>query len=236
MIRLSTASMVARTLSRESELRGLSQLVGRGDVCLDIGAAYGMYTFPLARLVGRTGQVHSFEPLRLPYQILESVRQATGANHVIATNAALGPSNGRQKLRLPYRFGLLPNHGWAHLQTGLKGPGKSAGKTLEVPVYTIDHVCETRKIPWVNFMKVDVEGFESAVLKGGLNTIERHRPSLLLEIEDRHLEKYGMVAGDVTEPLLTMGYRMYIWGLGRWRETNVISPRRRNYLFSSRLL
>ncbi|MFG3436102.1 FkbM family methyltransferase [Nonomuraea sp. NPDC047897] len=234
MLRLSMADMVARALSRESELRGLSQLVGNGDVCLDIGAAYGMYTFPLARLVGRTGQVHSFEPLRLPYQILESARRATRADQVIATNAALGPANGRQKLRLPYRFGLLPNHGWAHLQTGLRGPDKSAGKTLEVPVHSIDHICETRELSRVTFMKVDVEGFESAVLKGGLNTIERHRPSLLLEIEDRHLKKYGMVASDVTEPLLTLGYRMYTWQRDRWLKTDEISVRRRNYLFSSR--
>ncbi|MFI6741761.1 FkbM family methyltransferase [Nonomuraea sp. NPDC050451] len=203
---------------------------------MDIGAAYGMYTFPLARLVGRTGQVHSFEPLHLPYTILESARRATGADHVITTNAALGPSNGRQKLRLPYRFGFLPNHGWAHLQTGLKGSGNSAGKTLEVPVYSIDHVCDTRQISHVDFMKVDVEGFESAVLKGGLNTIERHRPKLLLEIEDRHLEKYGMVAGDVAEPLLELGYRMYAWRRDRWQETDEISPRRRNYLFSSHTL
>jgi FkbM family methyltransferase len=234
MIRLSTAAMVARTLSRESELRGLSQLVGRGDVCLDIGAAYGMYTFPLARLVRHTGRVHSFEPLRLPYQILESARQAAGARHVITTNAALGPANGRQRLCLPYRFGL-PNHGWAHLQVGLKRAGDSGGKTLEVPVYTIDHVCETRRIPWVDFMKVDVEGFESAVLEGGRRTIERHRPNLLLEIEDRHLDKYGMSAADVTEPLLRMGYRMYIWRRGRWQRTDAIDHRRRNYLFSSRL-
>ncbi|GAA3713132.1 FkbM family methyltransferase [Nonomuraea antimicrobica] len=236
MIRLSTAAMVARTLSRESELRGLAQLVGHGDVCLDIGAAYGMYTFPLARLVGRRGQVHSFEPLRVPYRILERARRAAGAGQVIATNAALGPRNGRQRLRLPYRFGLLPNHGWAHLLTDVKRPDESGGRTMEVPVYSIDHICETRRIPWVNFMKVDVEGFESAVLEGGLRTIERQRPALLLEIEDRHLDKYGLAADDVVEPLLGMGYRMHIWWRGRWQRTHEVAHRRRNYLFSTRHL
>ncbi|PZG56025.1 FkbM family methyltransferase [Spongiactinospora gelatinilytica] len=232
MLRLSMAAMVAHTLSRESELRGLAQLVRPGDICLDIGAAYGMYTFSLARLVGPTGQVHSFEPLRFPYQILESARRVAAAGHVITTNAALGPSNGRQRLCLPYRFGL-PNHGWAHLETGLKNPGD--GKILEVPVYSIDHICETRRLPFVTFMKVDVEGFESAVLTGGIRTIERHRPGLLLEIEERHLAKYGMTAADVAEPLLGMGYRMYIRWRGRWQKTNEVTGHRRNYLFSDRL-
>ncbi|MFI9557221.1 FkbM family methyltransferase [Nonomuraea endophytica] len=233
MIRLMTAALAARTLSREPELRGLSRLVGRGDVCLDVGAAYGMYTFPLARLVGRTGQVHSFEPLRLPYRILEEARRAAGAHHVITSNAALGAVSGRQTLRLPYRFGL-PVHGWAHLRAGVKDPHDRGGRTLDVPVYTIDQVCETRAIPWVDFMKVDVEGFEAVVLEGGMRTIERHRPSLLLEIEDRHLGRYGLAASDVAEPLLRMGYRMYVWR-GGWQESTEITRRRRNYLFSRRL-
>lgn len=235
MIRLTAAAMLARASSREFELRGLARLVGRGGVCFDIGAAYGMYTFPLARLVGRTGQVHSFEPLSLPYRILEAGQRASGAHHVVVTNAALGPLNGRQKLTLPYRFGL-PNHGWAHLQTGLKHPeGASPSRTLEVPVYSVDHVCEVRRIPRVDFMKVDVEGFEAAVLQGAERTIERHRPSLLLEIEDRHLDKYGMTSCEVTKPLRARGYRMYVWRGGRWSETDEVSKRRRNYLFSDRL-
>ena len=54
--RLALAAASLRAAARlrmvEPEIRGLHHLVRAGDVCFDVGAAYGMYTFPLAQLVG----------------------------------------------------------------------------------------------------------------------------------------------------------------------------------------
>ncbi|TDD24494.1 FkbM family methyltransferase [Nonomuraea diastatica] len=236
MIRLTTAAGALRAGARvslsEPELLGLAGFVRPGAVCFDVGAAYGMYTFPLARLAGQTGQVHSFEPLPVPYRILEAGRRAVGARNVQVTNAALGSSAGWQWLNLPYRFGL-PIHGWAHLQEGLKHPGRfAATRTLEVPVYTVDLVCELREVSRVDFMKLDVEGFEPEVLKGAERTIERHRPALLMEIEDRHLGKYGRTSADVAGWLAERGYRMHVWRGRRWCRTDAVSTARRNHLFT----
>ncbi|MBB5774259.1 FkbM family methyltransferase [Nonomuraea jabiensis] len=217
----------------EPELLGLAEHVRPGAVCFDIGAAYGMYTYPLARLAGPAGQVHSFEPLPVPYRILEAGWRAIGARNVRVTNAALSSSTGYQRLRLPYRFGL-PIHGWAHLEEGLKHPGSSAAaRIVEVPVYTVDRVCELRELPRVDFIKMDVEGYEAEVLKGAEWTIEQHRPALLLEIEDRHLGKYGRDSAEVAGSLLARGYRMHVWHRGRWNRADRVSTRWRNYLFVS---
>ncbi|WP_166427514.1 FkbM family methyltransferase [Nonomuraea mesophila] len=156
-----------------------------------------------------------------------------GAHNVQVTNAALGSSSGWQRLNLPYRFGL-PIHGWAHLQEGLKHPGRfTATRTLEVPVYTVDLVCELRAISRVDFIKMDVEGFEPEVLKGAERTIERHRPTLLMEIEDRHLGKYGRTPADVAEWLAERGYRMHVRRGRRWSRTDAVGAARRNYLFTA---
>lgn len=223
----------ARVALSEPELLGLAEFVRPGAVCFDIGAAYGMYTYPLARLAGPGGQVHSFEPLPVPYRLLEAGVRASGARNVRVTNTAIGSFTGWSRLRLPYRFGL-PVHGWAHPQEGLKHPGRfAAGKTLEVAMHTVDGVCELREIPRVDFMKVDVEGFEPGVLEGAAWTIEQHRPALLLEIEERHLGKYGRTAAEVAGPLVERGYRMHVWRGGRWSRTDEVSVRWRNYLFRS---
>ncbi|WP_223167830.1 FkbM family methyltransferase [Nonomuraea sp. SYSU D8015] len=237
MIRVGAAATVLRAGARmslsEPELLGLAGLVRPGAVCFDVGAAYGMYTYPLARLAGPAGQVHSFEPLPVPYRILEAGWRVSGARNVRVTNAALGSSTGYQRLRLPYRWGL-PIHGWAHLQEGLKRPGRfAAARTLEVPVYTVDRVCELREISRVDFIKLDVEGYEAEVLKGAEWTIEQHRPALLLEIEDRHLGKYGRTSAEVADSLIERGYRMHVWRGRRWTRTDLITTRRRNYLFTA---
>ncbi|RVX41117.1 FkbM family methyltransferase [Nonomuraea polychroma] len=237
MIRLTVAAALLRagaTVSlSEPELLGLSTFVRPGAVCFDIGAAYGMYTYPLAHLVGRTGQVHSFEPLPVPYRILQAGCRASGARNVQITNAALGASLGWRTLRLPYRFGL-PIHGWAHLEEGLKHPGRfAAAKKLEVPVYSVDRVCELREIARVDFIKVDVEGFEAKVLEGAKWTIEQHQPALLLEIEQRHLDKYGRTSTEVAGSLIERGYRMHVWKRRRWQRTDQVVARRRNYLFTA---
>ncbi|SEG91639.1 methyltransferase, FkbM family [Nonomuraea solani] len=232
MMRVRAADALLRTGARmslsEPELLGLAEFVRPGAVCFDIGAAYGMYTYPLARLAGPAGQVHGFEPLPVPYRILEAGLRAAGARNVRVTNAALGSSSGWERLVLPYRFGL-PIHGWAHLEKGLRRPG---GKTLEVAVHTVDGVCELRELSRVDFMKLDVEGAELDVLDGAAWTIEQHRPALLLEIEERHLGKYGRSAGEVAGSLLDRGYHMHVWHRGRWSRTKEVTTRRRNYLFA----
>ncbi|WP_157252254.1 FkbM family methyltransferase [Nonomuraea typhae] len=233
MITLTSAALLTAARGRlaEPELLGLRSLIRPGAVCFDIGAAYGMYTHPLARLAGPAGQVHSFEPLPVPYRVLAAGCGLAGAANVRLTNAAIGAETGWQRLRLPYRFGL-PIHGWAHLQEGMKHPGRFAGvRTLDVPVHTVDTICDLRGLTRVDFLKADVEGFEAEVLSGAARTIERHRPALLLEVEDRHLLKYGRTADDVTGPLRERGYRMHTWQGGRWIRAERVTTRRRNYLF-----
>ncbi|WP_431900806.1 FkbM family methyltransferase [Nonomuraea sp. bgisy101] len=219
----------------EPEILGLPQLIRAGDVCFDIGAAYGMYTYPLAALVGPAGQVHSFEPLPNPYRILAAGCRVAAAPRIRATNAALGPEPGAERMTLPFRFGL-PIHGWAHLRTGQQRAGRhvsfSSAKTLTVEVRGIDEYCAAAGIDRVAFMKVDVEGFEARVLEGAAEIIGRDRPSLLLEIEDRHLDKYGMRSEDLVEPLLKSGYLMYAWSRRGWARVRAVTTARRNYLFA----
>lgn len=237
--RLAGAGAVLRRLARwawfvEDELLGLSMVVGRGAVCLDVGAEFGVYTGALADLVGPRGAVHSFEPLAGPTRTLVAGVRALGCRNVWHHQVALGASEGHGAMSLPWRRGL-PVHGRAFLTTGARGVGPNrefaTSSPVAVEVTTIDAVCDRAAIERVDFIKADVEGAELAVLQGAVATLTAHRPALLLEIEARHLAKYGTHPADLVGWLTDRGYLMHTWNGGTWTKADAVTDEHRNYLF-----
>jgi FkbM family methyltransferase len=218
----------------EKELLGLAELVGPGDVCLDVGAEFGLYTHVLADLVGPTGTVHAFEPQRGAHRALQLGVRAAGLSWVGLHRLALGAAPGTACLSVPRRRGL-PVHGRAYLTAGARddGPNREfTGHRLEiVAVETVDAVVADLGLPRVRLVKADVEGAEGALLDGAATTLARHRPHLLLEVEDRHTRKYGVRAAELFERLTAQGYRARTWS-GGWRPVTGIVDTERNYLFS----
>ncbi|MFC4000038.1 FkbM family methyltransferase [Nocardiopsis sediminis] len=220
----------------ENEVAALGTLVRPGAVCIDIGAEYGLYTFAMADLAGPGGTVYAVEPLPGPARFLEAAIRALDAPSVHLVRRALAGRPGEGTLSLPVRRGL-PVHGRAYLTTGADGPGPNAEfhgeRLVATEVGTLDELVAERGIERVDVIKADVEGAELAVLDGGRATLTAHRPALLLEIEDRHLAKYGTGAAAVVTRLRGLGYRMSAWIAGRWQQVGEVREGHRNYLFTA---
>ncbi|RKT52438.1 FkbM family methyltransferase [Saccharothrix australiensis] len=218
----------------EPELNGLGEVVRPGDVCLDIGAALGLYTVSLSRLVGPQGTVHSVEPLVFAHPALSYLLRPREGRNIVRHSVALGTREGRDVMSVPVRHGL-PVTGRSFLTAGADGLGSNAefAEHLEVVVRTdtLDRFCAANGIDRLDFVKADVEGAELRVLEGGVETIERFRPKLLLEIEERHVLRFGYRAPDVVEWLAERGYRMHAWRRTGWQQVDRIRPDVRNYLF-----
>jgi FkbM family methyltransferase len=223
----------------EDEVAGLRPFVKPGAVCLDIGAEYGLYTWALSALSGPEGSVHIVEPLPGPVAWLRAAVSALGCHNVTVHKVALGARSQLGTMSLPRRR-LLPVHGRAYLTEGAKDPGPNTefARSRPVPtaVRTVDDLCHHMSLHRVDFIKADVEGAEAAVLAGARRILLRDRPSLLLEIEDRHLAKYGVRPAAVVEGLRELGYAMYRWHNGRWHPTPTVTVDVRNYLFTTRPL
>ena len=228
----SLVSLLARTSPwLEPELTGLTELVRPGDVCLDVGAAAGLYTLVLSDLVGPSGQVHSVEPLSFAHPVWSRVLGARDRPNVRRHTLALSAEQGRTALSVPIgRLGPVTGRSFLTWQTD--GVGSNAEfrdhADVLVPVDTLDHLCAgfTR----LDFVKIDVEGAELHVLQGGAHTIDTFKPSLLLEIEARHLTRYRYATEDVTRWLTSRGYTMHVWQHG-WQPTATVCAHARNYLF-----
>jgi FkbM family methyltransferase len=227
----------ARLGLAEPEVRGLPAIVRPGDDVFDVGAAYGMYTFPLAHIVGGAGRVHAFEPQSRQQRSLHRIRRMIHAAQVRLSQSVLGAEHGEHTMILPFKFGV-PIFGHAHVGEGTERamtPQATHTKRWKTPMHTVDSWCEAEKIGNVSFMKVDVEGFEPSVLAGATKTIDRFRPSLLLEIEDRHLGRYGRDANQFADEIRAKWpeYGMYTWLNNSWKPTDRVRLGVRNYLFAT---
>jgi len=238
--RLSLVTSALRALAPrasfvEDEVAGLAAVVKPGAICFDIGAEYGLYTYPLSRLAGPDGLVHSFEPLPGAARVLAAGIGAFGCRNVRRFAGAVSDRPGTGDLSMPRRCGL-PVHGRTFLTTGANGLGPNtefaSADLVRTRITTVDRVYDHFHLPRVDFMKVDVEGAEPKVIEGATKVITRHHPALLLEIEDRHLAKYDTSAADLTSHLVGLGYTMHWWQDDHWTPVDKVTEERRNYLFT----
>jgi FkbM family methyltransferase len=164
------AYSIWRSGYREVELDYLSRIVPRARQSVDVGANLGVYSRALSKL---TPIVHAFEPNRELAQLL----RRTLPRNVIVHEQALSSRTGCGTLRTPIVNGRRV-FGLASLEKHAAYPADQEA----VRVAKLDDVLDGD----VGFIKIDVEGHELRVLEGASSLIERCRPVLLIECEERH--------------------------------------------------
>ncbi|MFN3461014.1 MAG: FkbM family methyltransferase [Oceanibaculum sp.] len=186
----------------DPELSLLPVLCPAGSVALDIGANTGLYTHWLLR---RARLVVAVEPIpRLSQLLARRFAPAVRDGRLIVENCALGNQDGEATLYIP--------EGMEALSALHPLDGMSDIARVTVPVRRLDTLASIRNLP-IGFLKIDVEGFESAVIESGLDLLRRDRPTILVEAEERH--RPGAVAAlrGLLEPF---GYAGFFRRDGQW--------------------
>jgi len=154
------------------------KLVQPGDTVCDIGANIGIVTLLLSRLVGNAGRVFAFEPNPTCYDALTAAVARNRMTNVLPQLVALGSQTEERDLSIP-----ADNAGAASLR---ETAVRTAGKTTRVSVRTLDEFVQENGIESIQFMKLDVEGFESEVFRGSYGVLETLRPNaILFEMNER---------------------------------------------------
>jgi FkbM family methyltransferase len=161
----------------EAEFQLLPELVDSGKIAVDIGANKGVYTHRLAQLCR---DVQSFEPHPKMFPLLaRALPRNAHAHHV-----AVSDSNSTAELVIPsYNKAGFTNQGASLDQSKRSAP--FGFTTVAVQARTLDSYNFTD----VGFIKIDVEGFEAAVVRGALETVRREKPTLMIEIEEWHRKR-----------------------------------------------
>ena len=136
---------------------------------LDIGANVGVYALVAAAL--SDWQVVAFEPTPDIAEAAERIRDDNALCHKIE-ELALGPNKGEATL---YISALTDSS-----NSLLKGFRRSSS-SLPIQVDTIDNYCTSNALV-PRLVKIDTEATEPDVIRGGLNTIQQHRPWIICEV------------------------------------------------------
>jgi FkbM family methyltransferase len=174
-----------------------------GVVC-DVGGNIGTTTLSFAATVPQ-GRVHVFEPSR---EMLPILRRNLDLSQ--AANVTVHP------------FGLSDAPSRGHLQVAIDGnPGSAffvegAAAGDEIEVQRLDDVLAGA--PRLDFVKIDVEGYELRVLRGAEGTLRRLRPAVLFEVNEAALRRGGTSGAEVCAFLQGLGYRLHWLDRGRLRD------------------
>ena len=168
------------------------ELAVEGSVAIDVGANVGMFTVPLAMAVGTHGRVLAVEPS--PDNVRRLVRnlQLNALDNVEVHAVALADEEGEVLLRL----GADP----AFHSTATVVRARETFDSTLVRALTLDGVWQRAGEPQVSFLKVDTEGGELDVLRGGGDLLRACRPSILIEAKGTERPR------DLDACLVPLGY------------------------------
>jgi len=148
----------------------------------DVGANIGV-TAAILDAAAPRGRLYCFEPAPQNYPHLVATIEANGLVSCHPHQIALGASSGTVEFLANTQSGSA-----SHLALDGRSLG---GSNMRVRVMTTDEFARELRLARLDFMKIDVEGFELDVLEGARHTLATLRPKVFLEFNAFTLMAYG---------------------------------------------
>ncbi|MBI5210046.1 MAG: FkbM family methyltransferase [Elusimicrobia bacterium] len=195
-------------------------VVAAGMRVADIGAYNGVHSVRLANLVGPTGKVYAFEPNPPAYDMLaENIRLNALGDRVVAYRVGVSDKASSAHARVgddPHNLGGTHMCTDEDVRTGRLSCARTQADALELVRIDDD---PRRWFPErIDFVKVDIEGYEDRFLAGSRRWLAEDRPILYVEIWDddkRAQERLPTSAQEVISRIEALGYTLSRRG-GAW--------------------
>ncbi|MBS1572579.1 MAG: FkbM family methyltransferase [Bacteroidetes bacterium] len=209
----------ANKYKNKDDIGGIAYInssIKKGQTVLDIGAHKAGYLYFMLKQVGDKGKVFAFEPQSNLYQYIKKIKGLFGWDNATIEHLALSDSAGTVTLYIP---------------TNKVSKASSPGATIvehkdrsdfwateDVATETLDSYCNRHNIK-PDFLKIDVEGNELRIFQGGVDTLKKYKPKIIVEIEARHVGQEKVV--ETFKFMESLGYNgHFLHGLDRIPLTN----------------
>ncbi len=184
------------------EIALLEKILKPKMVFVDIGANIGYFSLIAAKLVGSGGKVFAFEPDSENFKLLEKNIKANNYKNITAVQKAISDKTGKARLYLD------SENLCGHSLTARKG-----NKFVEVETVVLDDFLRDEKI---DVIKIDVEGFEPAVLEGMKNIIKNNKDIMIItEFYPNAIKRAGYSPEKYKNDLIDLGFKLTEFGEGK---------------------
>jgi len=183
------------------EIELIRKEIKLNDFVIDVGAHIGYHTLNMAKCVGKTGKVFSFEPEPENFSILKKNVQVNEYQNIITKNKAVGSSNNKIILY------TSQNHSGIHRMY----PSKSCQNQIEIECVKLDDYFKKNNfLDKIKLLKIDVEGAELNVLQGSKEILSKNKNlSIFLEFVPKHIMECGMVPNDILNFLQSYEFKIF---------------------------
>lgn len=188
----------------KKEISAINKLIEKDDMVFDIGSNIGILSAIYSRLTGNNGKVYSFEPVNETFLRLKENLALNRCDNVMPIKIALSDNSGSSEMQI-FDESLSGLNSLAKL----KYPTYNSNN-VTVKTETLDNICAQLGITDIDFLKIDVEGFEKEVLVGASALLKNNQIKFIqFEISDVPLSSSGKTPEEVVNVLKKYNYLIF---------------------------
>ncbi len=191
-----------------------SKYINSDSVVVEIGAHIGTLTMVFSKLAKT---VYAFEPTKESFDLLNKNISLNECKNVISKQVGVGDKIESTKIgwignnnsgATILEGGMVTNEVLSSAENGSTNSIETKIDLINLDVLTLDRL---------DYLKIDVEGYEEKVIKGGLNTIRKFKPIIVMECMDDYSKQKPISKVNLEnkyKSLLDIGYTYKILGRG----------------------
>jgi len=186
----------------QEELNFVKSILKSGDVFIDIGANVGLFSLVASLCVGKKGQVIAFEPAPTTFNRLLENQKLNNIKNIDARNIGLSDELGELLF-------YISDTGFDAWNSFAPSADNKLQKQIAVSVSNLDHELQHVDKATIKLVKIDVEGWEKYVLRGGENFFKNFSPIVMVEFTDENTFNAGYSVHEIYDIMVLYGYDWY---------------------------
>ena len=189
----------------------IQKILKNPEVIIDVGAHAGQVSKMISRLYNNKVKIIAIEPGLYARSILRIVIFFNRFKNIFVIPMAVSDQKGFSFLNIPEKRKNSFGFGLSHMSTTHNDFSERNYKTHYdyVSITTIDQIVKDLEVKNVNFIKMDIEGYEYKALIGASETLKKFKPIIYIELIENSLKRNNNSLKDVYSFLRTLRYKSY---------------------------